>query len=65
MMRESAVAMATPATPMRGAPSQPKINTALRNTFSTKATRFISMETIRRPTERSTERYTSITPQHR
>ena len=41
------------------------MNTALSSTFRQKATMLSAMQMVTRPMERSTARYTSMTPQHR
>ena len=63
--REMDVASATPFTPILGAPSQPKMNTAFSSTFRPTATLFSAVPTATRPILRRTLRYTSVTPQHR
>ena len=62
---EDAVAMATPAAPSLGAPNSPKIKTALRMIFNTKARRFRIIQTVTRPMLRRIDRYTSVILQHR
>ena len=49
MIRDSAVAMATPVAPNFGAPNRPKINTAFRKIFREKAITFKTMDTVTRP----------------
>ena len=47
--REKAVAMATPAAPSFGSPNKPKIKTAFKITFKTKASIFNAILMVTRP----------------
>ena len=56
MIREAAVAIATPVAPSFGAPNSPKINTAFSKTFSEKASIFRTIEVITLPILRRMDR---------
>ena len=54
--RAISVAVAAPLTPILGAPSRPKMNTAFKKMFSVKAVVLIAVAMVTRPTLRSTAR---------